>query len=128
VFGIHAHDRIRRLHESGAVAGDDLKLSITIDMALQGQRLTSLATAQAMAFEELRYNGDTHAITSPQNFLGNLGTRKIGPKNGLLIGIARRVRIDDLQKGVVDSWEKRQTPASATPFFRARGGGVGGSG
>jgi hypothetical protein len=37
-----------------------------------------------------------------------------------LVGIARRVRIDDLQKGLVDSWEKRQTAFAATPFFRAR--------
>jgi hypothetical protein len=37
-----------------------------------------------------------------------------------LVGIARRVGIDDLQKGLVDSWKKRQAALAATPFFRAR--------
>lgn len=46
--------------------------------------------------------------------------RVLSPKNTVLVGITRRVGIDDLQKGPVDSWEKRQTAMAATPFFRAR--------
>ena len=120
VFGIHAHDRVGRLHESGAVVGDDLKLLIAMNVASQRQRFASLATPQAMAFQKLGHDGDTHAKASPQKFLGDLGTRKVGPKNAVLVGIARRVGIDDLQKGLVDSWKKRQTALAATPFFRAR--------
>jgi hypothetical protein len=37
-----------------------------------------------------------------------------------LVGITRRVGIDDLQEGRVDPWKERQTALSATPFFRAR--------
>lgn len=128
VFGVHAHDGIGRLGESGAVMGDDLKLSIAIGMASHGERLARLATPQAMAFQKLGHNADTHAKASPQKFLGDLGTRKIRPQNAILIGIARRVRIDDLQKVLVDSWEKRQAPLPAAFFFRARSGGNGGSG
>jgi hypothetical protein len=69
------------LHESGAVVGDDLKLAIAMNVASQRQRFASLATSQAMTFQKLRHNGDTHAKASPQKFLGNLGTRKVGPKN-----------------------------------------------
>ena len=29
---------------------------------------------QAMAFQKLRHDGDTHAKASPEKFLGNLGT------------------------------------------------------
>ena len=50
VFGIHAHDGVGSLHESGAVVGDDLKLAIAMNVASQRQRLASLATPQAMAF------------------------------------------------------------------------------
>ena len=85
-----------RMHESGAVVGDDLELPIAINVVSQRQRLASLATSQSMTFEKLRHNGDTHAKASPQKFLGNLGTRKVGPKNAVLVGIARRVGIDDL--------------------------------
>ena len=120
MFGIPAHDGVGSLHESGAVVGDGLKLPIAINVASQRQRFASLATPQAMAFQELRHNGDTHATASPQKFLGNLGTRKVGPKNTVLVGIARRVGIDDLQKGLVDSWKKRPTALAATPFSRAR--------
>lgn len=120
MFGVHAHNGIGGFGESGAVSGDDLKLSIAIGMASQRQRLASLATAQTMALQKLGHNADTHAKTSPQKFLGDLGTRKIGPQNAVLIGIACRVRIDDVQKGLVDSWKKRQAPLPATPFFRAR--------
>lgn len=107
VFAIHAHDGIRRLHESSAMAGDDLKLAIPMDMASQRQRFAGLATPQAMAFQKLRHDRNTHAKASPQKFLGNLGTRKVGPKNAVLVGVARRVGIDDLQKGFVDAWKKR---------------------
>ena len=120
VFGIHAHDGVGSLHESRAVVGDDLKLVIAMNVASQRQRFASLATSQTMAFQKLRHNGDTHAKASPQKFLGNLGTRKVGPKNTVLVGIARRVGIDDLQKGLVDSGKKRQTAPAATPFFRDR--------
>jgi hypothetical protein len=120
MFGIHAHDRVGSLQESGAVVGDDLKLPIAINVASQRQRLASLAAPQAMAFQELRHHGDTHAKASPQKFLGNLGTRKVGPKHTVLVGIARRVGINDLQKGVVDPWKECQTALPATPFFRAR--------
>ena len=120
VFGIHAHDGVGRLHESGAVVGDDLKLPIAMNVASQRPHFASLATSQTMAFQKLRHNGDTYAKASPQKFLGNLGTRKVGPKNTVLVGIARRVGIDDLQKGLVDSWKKRQAALAATPFFRAR--------
>ena len=34
-----------------------------------------------------------------------------------MVGIARRVGIDDLQKGLVDSWKKRQTALEVAPFF-----------
>ena len=74
VFGIHAHDGVGSLHESGAVVGDDLKLPIAMNVASQRQRFASLATSQAMAFQKLRHDGDTHAKASPQKFLGNLGT------------------------------------------------------
>lgn len=124
VFGVHAHDGIGRMRESGPVAGDDLKLSIAIGMASQGQRLARLATAQMMMFQKFGHDGDTHAKASPQKFLGNLGTRKIGPKNAVFVGIARSLWIDDLQKGLVDSGEKRQATLPATPFFRARWGGI----
>lgn len=50
VFGIHAHDGVGSLHESGAVVGDDLKLAIAMNVASQRQRLASLATPQAMTF------------------------------------------------------------------------------
>ena len=96
VFGIHAHDGVRRMHESGAVVGDDLELPIAINVVSQRQRLASLATSQSMTLEKLRHNGDTHAKASPQKFLGNPGTRKVGPKNAVLVGIARCVGIDDL--------------------------------
>jgi hypothetical protein len=108
------------LHEGGAVVGDDLKLPVAMNVPSQRQRFASLATSQAMAFQKLRHNGDTQAKALPQKFLGNLGTRKVGPKNTVLVGIARRVGIDDLQKGLVDSRKKRQTALAATPFFRAR--------
>ncbi len=117
VFGIHAHDGVGSLHESGAVVGDDLKLPIAMNMASQRQRFASLATPQAVASQKLRHTGDTDAKASPQKFLGNLGTRKVGPKNAVLVGIACRVGIDDLQKGFVDSRKKRQTALPATPFF-----------
>ena len=120
VFGIHAHDGVGSFHESGAVVGDDLKLAIAMNVASQRQRFASLAMSQAMAFQELRHDGDTHPETSSHKFLGNLGTREVSPKNTVLVGITRRVGIDDLQKGPVDSWEKRQTAMAATPFFRAR--------
>ena len=81
-----------------------------------------------MAFQKLRHHGDTHAKASPQKFLGNLGTRKVGPKDTVLVGIAGRVGIDDLQKGLVDPWKKCQTAVAATPLFRARGGGKSESG
>jgi hypothetical protein len=123
VFGVHAHDGVGRLHESGAVVGDGLKLAIAINVASQRQRFASLATSQAMAFQKLRHNGDAHAKAATQKFLGNLGTRKVCPKNTVLVGIARRLGIDDLQKGVVDSRKKRQTALAAPPFFRARWGG-----
>ncbi len=74
VFGIRAHDGFGSLHESGAVVGDDLKLAIAMNVASQRQRFASLATPQAMAFQKLRHDGDTHAKASPQKFLGNLGT------------------------------------------------------
>jgi hypothetical protein len=120
VFGIHAHDAVGSLHKSGAVVGDDLKLAIAMNVASQRQRFASLATSQAMAFQKLRHNGDTHAKAAPQKLRSDLGTRKVGPKNTVLVGIARRVGFDDLQKGLVDSWKKRQTALAATPFFRAR--------
>jgi hypothetical protein len=37
-----------------------------------------------------------------------------------LVGIARRVGIDDLQEGLVDPRKERQTALPAAPFFRAR--------
>ena len=120
VFGIHAHDGVGSLHESGAVVGDDLKLPIAMNVASQRQRLASLATPQAMAFQELRHNGDAHAKASPQKILDDLGTRQVGPKDAVLVGVARRVGIDDLQEGLVDPWKERQTGLPATPFFRAR--------
>lgn len=120
VFGIHTYDGVGRLREGGAVAGDDLELPISVDMSSKRQRFASLSASQAMAFKKLRHDGDTHAIASPQKFFGNLGTRQVGPKNAVLIRIARRVRIDDFQEGFVDSWKKRQTALPATPFFRAR--------
>jgi hypothetical protein len=42
-----------------------------------------------------------------------------------LVGISRRLGIDDRQKGGVDPWKERQAALSATPFFRARCGGIG---
>lgn len=102
VFGVHAHNGIGRRGENGAVLGDDLKLSIAIGMVSHRKRLARLAAAQAMAFQKLGHHTDAHAKTSPQKLLGDLWTRKIGPQNAILIGIARRVRIDDVQKGVVD--------------------------
>jgi hypothetical protein len=107
MFGIHAHDGVGSLYESGAMVGDDLKLPIAMNVAAQRQRFASLATPQAMAFQKLRHHGDTHAKASPQKFLGNLGAREVSPKNTVLVGVARRVRIDDLQKGRVDPWKKR---------------------
>ena len=77
-------------------------------------------TPQAMAFQELRYHGDTHAKAPPPEFLGDLGARKVGPKDTVLVGIARRLRIDDLQEGLVDPGKEHQTALPATPFFRAR--------
>ena len=117
VFGIHTHDGVGSLHEGGAVVGDDLKLPIAMNVPSQRQRFAGLATSQAMAFQKLRHNGDTHAKASSQKFLRNLGPRKVGPKNTVLVGIARRVGIDDLQKGLVDPRKKRQTALAATPFF-----------
>jgi hypothetical protein len=128
VLGIHAHDRVGRLHESGAMVGDDLKLPIAMNVASQGQRFASLATPQAMAFQKLRHDSDAHAKAVSHKFLSDLGTRKIGPKHAVLVRIARRVGIDDLQKGCVDSWKKRQTALPATPFLRARWGGKSESG
>ena len=120
MFGIHAHDGVGSLYESGAMVGDDLKLPIAMNVAPQRKSLASLATSQAMAFQKLRHNGDTHAKASPQKFLGNLGAREVSPKNTVLVGIARRVGIDNLQKGLVNPRKKRQTALAATPFFRAR--------
>ena|ERR1700728_149059 len=120
MFGIHAHDGVGSLYESGAMVGDDLKLPIAMNVAAQRQRFASLATPQAMAFQELRHHGDTHAKAAPQEFLGDLGTRKVGPKHAVLVGVARRLGIDDLQEGRVDSWKEPQTALAATPFFRAR--------
>jgi hypothetical protein len=120
VLGIHAHEGVGSLQKSGAVVGDDLKLPSAMNVASQRQRCASLATPQAMAFQELRHNGDTDAEASPQEFLGNLGTRKVGPKDAVSVGVARRVGIDDLQEGLVDPRKKRQTALPATPFFRAR--------
>jgi hypothetical protein len=95
------------LHESGAMVGDVLKLAIAMNVASQRQRFASLATPQAMAFQKLGHDGDAHAKALSQKFLGDLGTRKVGPKNAVLVGIARRVGIDDLQKGLVEAWKKR---------------------
>ena len=124
VFGIHAHDGIGRLHEIGTVARDDLELPIPMDMASQRQRFAGLATPQAMALQKLRHDGNAHAKASPQQFLGNLGTRKVGPQNAVSVGIAGGMGIDNGQKGLVEAWKKRQTALPATPFFRACCGGM----
>jgi hypothetical protein len=102
------------------VVGDDLKLPILMHVAPQRQRLARLATPQAMAFQELRHHGDTHAKAAPQEFLGDLGTREVGPKDAVAIGVARRMGIDDLQEGLVDPGKEHQTATPAAPFFRAR--------
>ncbi len=96
VFGIHAHDGVGNVQERGAVVGDDLELPIAMDVPPQRQRLASLATSQAMAFQELRHDGDTHAKAATQKFLGDLGTRKVGPKGAVFVGISRGMGIDDL--------------------------------
>ena len=96
VFGIHAHDRVGSFQESGAVIGDDLELPIAMDVAPQRQRLASLATPQAMRSQELRHDGDTHAKASTPKFLGDLGTREVGPKDAVFVGISRGMGIDDL--------------------------------
>jgi hypothetical protein len=49
-----------------------------------------------MAFQELRHDGDTHAKASTPKFLGDLGTRKVGPKDAVFVGISRGMGIDDL--------------------------------
>jgi hypothetical protein len=120
VFGIHTHDGVGGLQKSRAVFGDDLKLPIAVNVASQGQRLASLATSQAMTFQKLRHHGDTHAKAAPQKFPDDLGARKVGPKDTVLVGIARGMGIDDLQEGRVDPWKEPQTALAATPFFRAR--------
>lgn len=73
-----------------------------------------------MAFQELRDHGDTHAEAALQKLLGNLGTRQVGPKDAVLVGIARGMGIDDVQEGRVDLWKESQTALPAPPFFRAR--------
>ena len=119
MFGVHAHDGVGRLQESRAVIGDDLELPIAMDVTSQRQRLAGLATSQAMAFQELRHDGDTYAKAAPQKFLGDLGARQVRPKDAVLVGISRRIGIDDLQEGPVDSRKEPQTALSAAPFFRA---------
>jgi hypothetical protein len=41
-------------------------------------------------------------------------------KDAVLVGISRRIGIDDLQEGLVDSRKEPQTALPAAPFFRAR--------
>src|SRR5256885_10697501 len=65
VFGIHAHDGVGSLHESGAVVGDDLKLLIAMNVASQRQRFPTLPTSQAMAFQDMRHHGYANAKPSP---------------------------------------------------------------
>ena len=77
VFGIHAHDGVRRMHESGAVVGDDLELPIAINVVSQRQRLASLATSQSMTLEKLRHNGDTHAKASRRSSSAILGRERL---------------------------------------------------
>ena len=107
---------------------DELKLPTLLGMTSQRQRFAGLAMSQAMTIQELSHDSDTHTKASPQQFFGNLGPRQIGPQNAVLVGVASRPGIDDLQKGSVDSRKKRQTALPATPFFRARRGGKRGSG
>ena len=122
-FGVHAHDGIGGLIEFRTVVGDDPKLAIAMGMFSQRQRFASLATSQAMPLQKLRHHVDTDAEALLQELLGDPRTGEVGPKNSVLIGVARRARIDDFQESCVQPGQERQTGAAATPFFRAWSGG-----
>src|ERR1017187_10821296 len=101
-FGVHAHDGIGGLIEFRTGVGDDPKLGIASGMFSQRQRFASLATSQAMPLQKLRHHVDTDAEALLQELLGDPRTGEVGPKNSVLIGVARRARIDDFQESCVD--------------------------
>jgi hypothetical protein len=119
VFGVDADDRIRRIHELGAVIRNDFELPIAASILSQWQGLTSFATAQTMALQKLRDDGDADMKAEGTKFLGDLSAGKIGPENIVLIGIAGGAWIDDLQKSFVQAGKERQAGAPAAPFFLA---------
>src|SRR4051812_10005478 len=78
-----------------------------------------------MSLQKLCHDGDADVKTETAKFLGDLSARKIGPENAVLIRIAGRAGIDDLQKSVVQAGKERQAGASAAPFFLACAAGRG---
>jgi len=125
VFGVDADDGIRRIHELGSVARDDLELPIAGSILSQRQRFARFATAQTMSLQELRDDGDADAKAEGTKFTGNLSAGKIGPENAVLIGIAGSAWIDDLQESFVQAGKERQTCAPTAPFFLAWPTGMG---
>jgi hypothetical protein len=103
VFGVHADDGIRRIHELGSVARDDLELPIAESILSQRQGFASLATAQTMSLQELRDDGDADAKAEGTKLVGNLSPGQIGPENAILVRIAGGAWIDDLQESFVQA-------------------------
>lgn len=125
VFGVYADDGIRRIHELGSVVRDDLELPIAESILSQRQDFASFATAQTVSLQKLRDDGDADAKAKRTKFVGDLSAGKIGPENAILIGIAGRAWIDDLQESFVQAGEERQASAPTAPFFLAWPTGTG---
>ena len=65
VFGVQANNGIGRIHEFGAVVGDDLELPIAASMLAQRQCFTSFATAEAVSLQQLNDHRDTDTKAQP---------------------------------------------------------------
>jgi hypothetical protein len=74
VFGVHADDGIRRLHELGPVICDDLELSIARSVLSQRQCFASLATPQTMSLQKLGHDRDADAKAEGAEFVSDLLT------------------------------------------------------
>lgn len=72
VFGVHADDGIRRVHELGTVIRDDLELPIAMSILSKRQRFAGLATPQAMSLQKLRHDGNADVKAEGAKVLGNL--------------------------------------------------------